>query len=219
MLALSGTVNATDSFIGVGHTSITDVSGNQIGTPGAPLDPQLQPLNFYGGPTRTRLPKPGSPVLDLGSDPGGLGVDQRGFGRPVGGGVDIGAVERQANEPIPVATATSSNVTVAGGTSQSIVVTFEDLGGTTVGLDASSIDGNDFAVRVLGPGGFDVPATFVSIDDSSDGSPRTATYTIIPPEGPGIRLIPAFTRFRYNPIRSLTWMVTSLMQVRLVLSA
>ena len=45
----------------------------------------------------------------------------------------------------------------------------------------STLDSAD--VRVLGPNGFNVLATFVTATPSGDGSPRTATYRITPPGG------------------------------------
>lgn len=69
------------------------------------VDPMLGPLADNGGPTRTKSPLPGSPVLDAGNPaaPGGpgtcLATDQRGVARPQAsndGGVvrcDMGAVE------------------------------------------------------------------------------------------------------------------------------
>src|SRR5262249_10336729 len=48
-----------------------------------------------------------------------------------------------------------------------------------VGVLVSSLaDGN---ARVTGPNGFNQLATFVSVDDTSDGTPRTATYRITSP--------------------------------------
>ncbi|MFO1507512.1 MAG: choice-of-anchor Q domain-containing protein [Lysobacterales bacterium] len=63
------------------------------------IDPQLLPLADNGGPTRTLLPQPGSPVIDAGSNALCQAVDQRGVARPVDGNgdgnadCDIGAVE------------------------------------------------------------------------------------------------------------------------------
>jgi predicted outer membrane repeat protein len=57
------------------------------------LDPLLDPLSNYGGPTQVHLPKANSPAVDgiVGSD--APPIDQRGIPRPQFNGYDIGAVE------------------------------------------------------------------------------------------------------------------------------
>ncbi|MHB1033059.1 MAG: FG-GAP-like repeat-containing protein [Pirellulales bacterium] len=72
----------------------------------------------------------------------------------------------------PTATFMTSTVLTAGGTIQTLAVTYVD----DRGLDVSDLDNGD--VRVTGPNGFDQLATFVSVDDPADGTPRVATYTI-----------------------------------------
>jgi len=76
------------------------VDGNIIGTPDAPVDPQIHPLIDNGGGIPTHALRPRSPAVDAGSnlystdshgDPQAL--DQRGFSRPVNSTVDIGAFE------------------------------------------------------------------------------------------------------------------------------
>lgn len=63
-------------------------------------DPQLAPLGWHGGPTRTMAPLATSPVLDQGSNPQSFTTDQRGagFAREVAAATDIGAYERQLND-------------------------------------------------------------------------------------------------------------------------
>jgi len=58
-------------------------------------DPLLDPPADNGGPTPTMAPRPGSPVVDQGADPLGLGADQRGAGYPrvIGAAADVGAFE------------------------------------------------------------------------------------------------------------------------------
>ncbi len=70
-------------------------------------DPLLGPLGANGGPTPTRVPQPGSALLDAipvasCQDDGAAGVttDQRGIARPQLGGCEIGAVEVPAPEPL-----------------------------------------------------------------------------------------------------------------------
>jgi len=73
-------------------------------------DPLLGPLGDHGGPTPTRVPAPGSPLLDwvaLGScqadGAAGITTDQRGLPRPSGTGCDIGAVEVQVKvQAVPI---------------------------------------------------------------------------------------------------------------------
>jgi hypothetical protein len=71
-------------------------------------NPHLEPLADNGGPTRTRLPQPDSPLIDA-IPPGscradgaaGITTDQRGVTRPQGPGCDIGAVEVEVAGPAP----------------------------------------------------------------------------------------------------------------------
>ncbi|MFL5331189.1 MAG: beta strand repeat-containing protein [Gemmataceae bacterium] len=77
----------------------------------------------------------------------------------------------------PTATSSPANVTISGGSSQQFTVTYSDDSAINVG----SLDNTD--VRVTGPGGFDVPATFVGVDNNTNGTPRVATYTFSPPGG------------------------------------
>jgi fibronectin-binding autotransporter adhesin len=71
-------------------------------------DPLLAPLGDYGGPTMTRPPFLGSPVIDAGGDSvtNLITVDQRGYPRFSGAHVDIGAVEVLAGNAVnpPMAT-------------------------------------------------------------------------------------------------------------------
>ena len=75
-------------------------------------DPQLGPLQDNGGPTRTRLPVAGSPLIDAGDPafPTG-GTDQRGLNRVVRT-TDQGAVEDQTPLP-PVITVDTQPASVS----------------------------------------------------------------------------------------------------------
>ena len=68
-------------------------------------DPKLGPLASNGGPTQTRLPLAGSPLLDAipaAACAPDVSVDQRGVARPQGGFCDIGAVEVEVPTPAPL---------------------------------------------------------------------------------------------------------------------
>jgi hypothetical protein len=88
-----------------GHNLIGDGTGasgfadtDVVGTTDFPIDPLLEPLGDYGGPTQTMRPSPGSPVINAGDNIDAPDTDQRGFTRIVGGFIDIGAVELQPDE-------------------------------------------------------------------------------------------------------------------------
>jgi hypothetical protein len=72
--------------------SISSQPTDQIGTPGAPIDPRLGPLANNGGPTLTQALQAGSPAINRG-DPAAPPQDQRGYGRV--GLPDVGAFEFQ----------------------------------------------------------------------------------------------------------------------------
>ena len=179
----SMTVNVNSSAIGSDTGFIPSAtSGNNLP---AGTNLLLGALGNNGGPTQSMLPAAGSPLINAGSSAlaAGVATDQRGFGFVRSfGTADIGAIEVQPGD-LPVASATGPTVTTAGATTYTFAVTFTDLNGPTIGINVASVIGNNAAVRVTGPGGFDVPATFVSIDNPSNGSPRTATYSITPPGG------------------------------------
>jgi hypothetical protein len=81
-------------YLFVGSLDPTDL----VGTVAFRIDPMLEPLGDYGGPTPTMRPLPGSPVINTGDNADAPDTDQRGFPRIVLGFIDIGAVELQANE-------------------------------------------------------------------------------------------------------------------------
>ena len=69
--------------------------GTYLGSTPINTNPQLAPLDNYGGPTPTMLPTAGSPAIDAGADlaTNFFATDQRGFPRRSGLHVDIGATE------------------------------------------------------------------------------------------------------------------------------
>ncbi len=180
----TGTVNVDFSAVGdAGGFTLTGSNNIPFGT-----DLKLGPLQDNGGPTQTMAPQAGSPLINVGSDdliPSGVGTDQRGLGfyRSFGDAVDIGAVEDQPISDGPFVTAVTPNLTTSGGTTYTFTVTYYDPNGTNNGIDVSTLIGNDNAVRVLSSNGLDQLATFVSIDNPTNGAPRTVTYSITAPNG------------------------------------
>jgi hypothetical protein len=77
----------------------------------------------------------------------------------------------------PTASATATNTTIAGSPSKTITVTYSDDNK----LNTASIGTGD--ILVTGPGNFSAVGTLVSSTGPSDGSRRTATYTIAAPNG------------------------------------
>jgi predicted outer membrane repeat protein len=83
--------------------------GLALGTDRQSGNPALGPLASNGGPTQTRLPTPGSPLIDAiplascqAGGAAGITTDQRGVTRPQGPGCDIGAVEVAVVVPVVV---------------------------------------------------------------------------------------------------------------------
>lgn len=108
-------IRNTNGGIFTGNTS-TDLAG---------VNPFLGPLKNNGGPTQTRALLAGSPAINAG-DPnyiasGFNATDQRGLPRIVGGRVDIGAYEVQANEP-------PSGASIAGASASVVFVITADSG-------------------------------------------------------------------------------------------
>jgi formylglycine-generating enzyme len=77
----------------------------------------------------------------------------------------------------PGVTFASPNVSVAGGSAQFITATVSDASG----VDVSSLHTGD--LLATGPNGFSASAVFYGVDSYFNGSPRLATYWLIPPGG------------------------------------
>src|SRR5439155_14237378 len=81
-----------------------NVNGDQVGTPGAVKDPQLDTLKNNGGPTSTHALLSASTAINAGDDSLAPSTDQRGFPRV--GVSDIGAFEFGSSLPTPTPTTT-----------------------------------------------------------------------------------------------------------------
>jgi fibronectin-binding autotransporter adhesin len=148
-------------------------SGNLFG-----VSARLGPLQDNGGPTSTHALLTGSPARDAGSNPDGVQSDQRGtgFDRVGNERADIGAVE--SDTVVPTASlADAPDVTTLGDTTYEFQVAFSD--NRAVRFDSLA----DSNLRVTGPDGFSQLATLVSVEETGNGSPLTATYRFTPPGG------------------------------------
>lgn len=76
----------------------------------------------------------------------------------------------------PQAQLAVSDLTQSGQGAWQFTVTYSD----DTGVDVTTIDGND--LRVTGPNGYDRSAQFLSLNLSGNGTPRTATYAVTPPD-------------------------------------
>ncbi|MEP6945067.1 MAG: Ig-like domain-containing protein [Acidobacteriota bacterium] len=77
----------------------------------------------------------------------------------------------------PTASVNLNNVNGPGGTIYSFTVTYSD----DTAINVSTLDSSD--IVITGPNAFSTPATFVSVNDPTNGTPRIATYSFVPPGG------------------------------------
>ncbi|MBX3397608.1 MAG: VCBS repeat-containing protein [Gemmataceae bacterium] len=109
-IASTGMTNSTSKgfnfieAIGPG-AKFNGAGGDQFGGTASDkrIDPLLSNPAANGGPTFSRVPLSGSPVINAGSTVlGAFDTDQRGFARRVGGRIDIGAVEVQSGSSVGI---------------------------------------------------------------------------------------------------------------------
>lgn len=172
---IAGTVTAHYTLVGDGSGAVVNGTGND--TSGS--DPLLGPLQDNGGPTLTRAPLPGSPVLDSG-DPGFVPppeFDQRGpgFPRVVNGQVDMGSVE----VALPVVTAIDiAPAAIAEGASGTVTVTLDGPASgdvlATVDFTGTAILGSDFSVADADAG---TPGIQVLVETGSSSGSATLSAT------------------------------------------
>jgi hypothetical protein len=117
LIAYGGTNgNAYGTITDVGYNICSDGSANlNSGSSYSFTDPKLGPLADYGGPTLCMALLPNSSAIDFGDSLGAPATDQRGFVRPFGDGVDMGAYEYGSYQPVILclyAASTGNNVLV-----------------------------------------------------------------------------------------------------------
>lgn len=115
LLAYPGTnANAWGTVTDGGYNMSSDGSANfSSGSSFNFTDPKLLPLANYGGMTPTMALALNSPAIDwapLGDAPA---TDQRGFPRPYGDGVDVGAFEAGPPTPVLSISRNATNVTLS----------------------------------------------------------------------------------------------------------
>ena len=90
----TGSTQCAGSPSSLGYNLSSDGSCSLAGPGDLPnTNPLLGPLADNGGPTQTHALLAGSPAIDKGTGTGAPATDQRGYPRPVGVAVDIGAYE------------------------------------------------------------------------------------------------------------------------------
>jgi hypothetical protein len=118
---LIGTTNPLITILVLNHTYTNYLTGF-TNTDIINVNPLLGPLQDNGGPTFTQAPLPGSPVIDAGTNAGGLAFDQRGRPRTCDGrrlpntngsdGTDIGAVEADQSMCYQIVARAGTNIHV-----------------------------------------------------------------------------------------------------------
>lgn len=148
-----------------GTANINDNGGNVFNQ-----DPQLGPLQNNGGMTQTHLPAGASPAVNAGDNADSLAADQRGFARPVGATVDMGAVEVSPGTIQLAVNAASVNENAG-----TVTLTATRTGGTdgTVSVSFNTSDGTAVA-----PGDY-APAAGSLSWTSGDGTPKMFQVTIV----------------------------------------
>ena len=85
--------------------------------------------------------------------------------------------EAIAFNPAPLAEAQVADLSMDGLAAHLVQVTYSD----DTAIDVSSIGTGN--IRVTGPNGYDLLGVFTAISQSGNGTPRTATYSLPPPDG------------------------------------
>jgi parallel beta-helix repeat protein len=155
-----------------GSSTVISNGGNIFGQ-----DPQLGPLADNGGPTRTHLPAPTSPVINAG-DPAFTpppSTDQRGFARVLNGRIDMGSVEVAAAGTAGTIqlTFSAANVGEAAGT---VTVTATRTGGSSGAVSVTVNTANGTAVA---PGDYGAVTGAVLSWADGDAAPKTLNIAIV----------------------------------------
>jgi hypothetical protein len=148
-------------------------------------DPVLGALADNGGPTRTRLPQAGSPLINAiptascqADGASGITTDQRGVTRPLGSGCDIGSVEQEGSPPSNRAPTVQTAAGDANGTEGDTLSTsgsFTDPDGDPLTIAANNAAGT-FTDNGDGTWSW-------SLATNDDVAPAAVTVTATDPDG------------------------------------
>ncbi len=155
----------TDPFGGTQSAMLVSATPNTNGTPITALYRIIPPGGFWNKPDEGTytISMRANQVSDTGKNFVAAGV--------------LGTFQVLLETTLPAAASNTLPITVGGQTTYSFTVTYTD----NVAVLTSTIDSND--VRVSGPNAFSQLATLVSVDNATNGTPRTATYRITAPDG------------------------------------
>ncbi len=173
-----------NNLIGDGTNSglTNGTNGDQVGTAGNAINPQLSSLGSYGGPTQTFLLQPGSPAIGMGncnlSSPAvSVTTDQRGVARKTP--CDVGAFESFGFSPATLPNAIQGNaysqpITASGGTGP---YTFSAASGLPTGISLTI--GGTLQGTPTQNGAF--PFTFTVTDATNNVDHGGYTLTVLAP--------------------------------------
>jgi len=137
--------NASGTITDAGYNMSSDGSANfESGASFNFTDPLLLPLANNGGSTWTMALSSNSPAVGTGTALGAPSTDQRGFPRPSGSGVDMGAYQLQLSV-VQIPAITFNNV------QQVLELSFQGQSNATYVLQSSSTLTNWAAIETIGP--------------------------------------------------------------------
>lgn len=160
-----------------GESTLTvNIGGNQIDTwqfDNSPGGSRAEARNFTLRTIATELTVNTGDLIEL------LGLQESGENARVDYIEFIPVGEPAPDETAPTASLDANSASVTLGSNQEYFFTVEYS--DNVGVDVDTLGNND--IRVIGPDGSSSLARLVSVDNSTDGTPRVATYAFTPTGG------------------------------------
>jgi hypothetical protein len=194
-IVVNGTPSDRDVGVEAGSTFVNNnnIIGMLNGTPTG-QDPLLGPLGNNGGPTEVFPLLSGSPALGAGTAAGAPPTDQRGFPRPGGGPIDVGAFQAQRPASAPDSYSTpfgqALSVPAAGVLANDslqdpaypgpLTATLVDPPAAAAGTVSLNPDGSFTFTPVAGFFGT-TTFTYRATDGVTSGAVTTVTITVGPP--------------------------------------